>query len=168
MLFRSQGGVAAAVADDDSPSLHAADTMAVGIGLNDADAVRVLTTEGPDRVRALLAWGARFDRTPRGTLDLAREAAHSTRRVLHAADATGAEIIRTLREAVVASPSITVVEHATVVDLHVVGGRVEGALVDHGDGSATLYPAGAVVLATGGIGRLYECTTNPQIGRAHV
>ena len=64
-------------------------------------------------------------------------------------------------EAVIASPSITVVEHATVVDLHMVDGRVAGVLVDHGDGDITLYPAGAVVLATGGIGRLYECTTNP-------
>ncbi|MFZ9628020.1 MAG: FAD-dependent oxidoreductase, partial [Ilumatobacteraceae bacterium] len=108
------GGVAAAIADDDSPTIHAADTIAVGVGLNDPDAVRVLTTEGPDRVRELLAWGARFDRADDGELDLAREAAHSTRRILHSADATGVEIIRTLCETVVKCRAITVVEHATV------------------------------------------------------
>lgn len=157
----AQGGVAAAVAEGDSPALHAADTIAVGVGLNDADAVRVLTTEGPDRVRELLAWGARFDRAADGHLALTREAAHSTRRILHAADATGVEIIRTLREAVIASEAITVVEHATAVDLHIVDGVVAGVLVDHGDGDITVYPSRAVVLATGGVGRLYEFTTNP-------
>ncbi|MFM8312151.1 MAG: L-aspartate oxidase [Ilumatobacteraceae bacterium] len=157
----AQGGVAAAVAEGDSPALHAADTIAVGVGLNDPDAVRVLTTEGPDRVRELLAWGARFDRAADGDLALTREAAHSTRRILHAADATGVEIIRTLREAVTASDAITVVEHATVVDVHIADGAVAGVLVDHGDGDVTVYPARAVILATGGIGRLYEFTTNP-------
>src|ERR687892_2802818 len=101
----AQGGVAAALFDgDDSPELHLSDTLAAGAGLCDTDAVRVLVTEGPDRVRDLMAMGAEFDRTGDGeaaALALAREGGHSVARVVHAGgDATGAEIERALVAAV--------------------------------------------------------------------
>ena len=162
----AQGGVAVALGDGDSPALHASDTVAVGVGLNDSEAVRVLTAEGPARARQLLALGARFDRDDDGELALGREAAHSVRRIVHAADATGAEIVRTLRTAAVANPAIEVVERSLVLDLLVDptapgGARVVGALAADTDGRLTVYRAGSVVLATGGSGRLYSATTNP-------
>ena len=157
----AQGGIAVALAADDSPALHARDTLAVGGGLNDEEAVRILTTEGPDRAGRLVELGAAFNRTPDGTFDLAREAAHSVRRVLHAADATGTAMLDTLRLAVHRNPAISIEEHRTVVELHVDGGRVCGASIVDRDGRVRRYAAGAVVLATGGSGRLFEMTTNP-------
>ncbi|HVZ21714.1 MAG TPA: FAD-dependent oxidoreductase, partial [Vicinamibacterales bacterium] len=100
----AQGGIAAAVAADDSPDLHARDTIAAGDGLCRADAVDVLVHEGPRYVRELLDWGAAFDRDERGEPALGREAAHSVRRVLHARDATGREIGRLLWAKVSAHP----------------------------------------------------------------
>ena len=101
----AQGGIAAAVGDDDSPELHAADTIRAGDGLCDEEAVHVLVEQGPVYVRELLDWGARFERDASGRPALGREAAHSVRRVLHAGDATGREIGRTLWERVSALPS---------------------------------------------------------------
>ena len=92
----AQGGIAAALGLDDSPELHARDTIAAGDGLCDPAAVDVLTREGPRYVMELLAWGAAFDRDRAGRPALAREAAHTVRRVLHARDATGREIARLL------------------------------------------------------------------------
>ncbi len=93
-----------------APALHAADTMAAGAGLNDPRVVDLLTAEGPARVKALLALGARSTATPPAPLALGREAAHSRRRILHARDATGAEIVRTLVEAVHHAPEVQVLE----------------------------------------------------------
>ncbi len=92
----AQGGIAAAIGEDDSPALHAADTIRAGDGLCDEDAVAVLTSDGPTYVRELMEWGTRFERDASGRLALGREAAHSVRRVLHAGDATGREIGRVL------------------------------------------------------------------------
>ena len=92
----AQGGIAAAMGDDDSAALHAADTIRAGDGLCDEEAVGVCVGEGPRYVRELIEWGARFDRDPDGRPALGREAAHSVRRVLHAGDATGREIGRVL------------------------------------------------------------------------
>jgi len=161
----AQGGVAVAMGADDAPSLHATDTMVAGAGLNDRAVVDLLTQEGPARVQALLDLGARFDRDAAGGLALGREAAHSRRRILHAKDTTGAEIVRTLVEAVHHDPEIRVVEKAFAVDLVVDlvqgGGRVVGALAVEEGGRRMLHLAPAVVLATGGLGQLYLCTTNP-------
>jgi L-aspartate oxidase len=157
----AQGGIAAAVGGDDAPALHAADTMAAGAGLNDPDVVALLTGEGPERVRALLELGARFDLDESGQLALGREAAHGRRRILHSRDATGAEIVRALSEAVRLAPEIRVEEGAFAVDLVLDGSRVAGVLADHADGRRILHLAPAVVLATGGLGRLYLHTTNP-------
>jgi len=94
----AQGGIAAAIGKDDSPELHASDTIIAGDGLCDEAAVRVLCSEAPRYTRELVEWGARFNRTADGEPALASEGAHSVRRVLHAADATGREIGRVLWE----------------------------------------------------------------------
>src|SRR5213080_402222 len=114
----AQGGIAAAIGDDDSPQLHAADTMRAGDGLCDAEAVRVLVENGPAYVRELIEWGTRFDRDGRGAVALGREAAHSVRRVLHAGDATGREIARVLFQRT-SSHSVDTIDHALVTDLRV-------------------------------------------------
>ncbi|HMB53724.1 MAG TPA: FAD-binding protein, partial [Thermoanaerobaculia bacterium] len=164
----AQGGIAAALGDDDAPALHAADTLDVAGGLADRSAVAVLTEEGPRRVEELIALGARFDCTADGELAFGREAAHGRRRILHAGgDATGAELMRALATAVAEAPGVTVEEGCFAVDLAVEVDaqgrtrRVVGALVVDGDGCRVLHLAGAVVLATGGVGQLYRHTTNP-------
>ncbi len=99
----AQGGIAVALGDDDSPNLHAADTIKAGDGLCDEAAVRVLVEQGPPYVQELVDWGTKFDREADGSLSRGREAAHSVRRVLHAGDATGREIARVLWTRVSAS-----------------------------------------------------------------
>ncbi len=157
----AQGGIAGAVGPGDSPSLHAADTLAVAGELGDSTAVARLTSEGPERLAQLLALGARFDRDGSGQLDLAREAAHSRARVLHARDATGAEVVRAMGVALVVQSGLSVFESALAVDLVLDGGRAAGVLARHADGALVLHRARAVVLATGGIGRVFARTTNP-------
>ncbi len=167
----AQGGVAAAIGAGDSPAAHAHDTLAAADGLAEPNSVRILTEEGPGRIAALLALGTRFDRRPDGQLALGREAAHGHPRILHAnGDATGAEVVRALREAVEASPTVEVFERTFACDLVTEQGRVVGALARHADGSEApdglggqlvLHLARAVVLATGGIGHVYQHTTNP-------
>src|SRR5215203_4286574 len=158
----AQGGIAAAVGKDDAPALHAADTLAAGAGLNDPHVVEILTAEGPERVKVLLALGAHFDLDEAGALALGREAAHSRRRILHARDATGAEVVRTLVEAVRRAPEVRVVDEAFAVDLVLEDDEAVGALAIHADGRRVLHLAPAVVLATGGLGQLYLHTTNPR------
>src|SRR4051812_3134558 len=113
----AQGGIAAAVGDDDSPALHAADTARAGDGLCDEAAVAVLVEEGPRYVRELLEWGARFDRGSDGRPALGREAAHSVRRVLHAGDATGREIGRVLWERVSTLSAVETINHALATEV---------------------------------------------------
>lgn len=158
----AQGGIAAAMGADDSPALHAADTIAAGDGLCDDEAVRVLVTDGVGYVRELVEWGARFDREATGELSLGREGAHRVRRVLHAADATGREIGRTLWDRVAAQQRVDVETNARAVGLIVEQGRCIGArYVD--DGAVHDVQAAAVLLATGGAGQVFRETTNPTI-----
>ena len=157
----AQGGVAGAVGPDDNPALHAADTLSVGGAVGDPDAVARLTTEGPRRLAELIEMGARFDRGPEGELDLAREAAHSRHRVLHARDATGAEVVRALRATLLRLRGLTVFERSFAADLVIDAGRLVGVLVRHADGARVLHRTRAVVLATGGTGQIYARTTNP-------
>ena len=165
----AQGGVAAALSPEDSPEEHLRDTLVAGVGLCDVDAVRVLCTEGPDRLRELVALGAAFDRDASGELSLTREGGHSLDRIVHAGgDATGAEISRALVAAVRASPRIRLVEHALVLDLlRTADGRAAG-LTLHVLGEGTEDGVGAVlaravVLATGGMGQVFSSTTNPPV-----
>ena len=157
----AQGGVAVALGTADSPRRHAADTVAVAGGIADLAAVDLLTGRGPQRVRELLARGARFDRDETGGVALGREAAHSAARILHAGgDATGAEMVRALSAAVGEAAWVEVMEEAFAEDLLVDGGRIAGLLVRTRGGVIALS-AGAVVLATGGIGQAWRYTTNP-------
>lgn len=165
----AQGGIAAVLDPRDSPTAHAADTLAAGAGLCDPTAVRLLVTEGPARVRELIRLGAAFDRHPDGSLMLTREGGHRTDRVVHAGgDATGAEVQRALHAAVRRDPWIRLVEHALVVDLLTDRtGRISGVtlhVLGEGtpDGTGAIL-AGAVVLATGGIGQVFATTTNPAV-----
>jgi L-aspartate oxidase len=157
----AQGGVAGAVGAGDSPALHAADTLGVAGELGDPAAVERLTREGPEQLAQLLALGARFDRDRVGQLDLAREAAHSRARVLHARDATGAEIVRALGAALAGRSGLSVFERSLALDLVLDAGRVAGVLARHADGALVLHRARAIVLATGGIGQVFAHTTNP-------
>lgn len=159
----AQGGVAAALGADDAPSLHARDTRQASAGLADADRVDLLTRQGPHRVRHLLRLGARFDLGPDGDADLGREAMHSASRVLHAGgDRTGREILRALGRTVGTLPNLAVEEGARVLDLVTEAGRVRGVRAVDRTGSPVTIVADAVVLATGGPGRLYLRTTNPS------
>jgi L-aspartate oxidase len=166
----AQGGIAAALDPLDSPAEHLLDTLVAGAGLCDEEAVRILVTEGPARVRELAALGAAFDHDPvTGLLSLTREGGHLRDRIVHAGgDATGAEVERALIAAVKTDPGITIVEHAAVLDLllgpdgqaagltlHVIG---EGSR----DGVGAVH-ARAVVLATGGMGQVFSSTTNPPV-----
>jgi L-aspartate oxidase len=168
----AQGGIAAALDPEDTPQEHLDDTLVAGVGLCDPEAVRILVTEGPERVRELVALGTEFDRDAEGEIKLTREGGHHRDRIAHAGgDATGAEISRALIAAlhrVVDDPGIEVVEHALVVDLltaddgtvcgvtlHVIGeGQVDGVGAAYGR---------AIVLATGGLGQIYTSTTNPPV-----
>ncbi len=158
----AQGGVAAAVGADDSPALHAADTVTVARGLGDMEAAESITAAGPQLIERLLTLGARLDRAADGTLAVGREAAHSRSRVVHAAgDATGAELVRTLGTAARNRPQVEIDDAVTVVDLIIVDDRCCGVLATDASGAIRLYASGAVVLATGGIGQLWQHTTNP-------
>ena len=159
----AQGGIAAAVGDEDTPGLHAADTIRAGDGLCDELAVRVLVEEGPGYVRELLEWGARFDRDPTGRPALGREAAHSVRRVLHAGDATGREIGRTLWQRVSGLSSVETIHHALVTELLVEDGTVAGVAFFDRSGQRQEFRAGATLLATGGAGQVFSETTNPAV-----
>ncbi|HEY5247462.1 MAG TPA: L-aspartate oxidase, partial [Dermatophilaceae bacterium] len=172
----AQGGIAAALDPGDSADEHLADTLVAGAGVCDQDAVRILVSEGPARVRELATLGTQFDRGSDGQISLTREGGHGRDRIAHAGgDATGKEISRALiaslgaaMTAVKDDPGIEVIEHALVVDLlqdkdsrvcgvtlHVIGeGQMDGV------GAAR---ARAVVLATGGIGQVYSATTNPSV-----
>jgi len=165
----AQGGIAAVLDPLDTPEAHAADTLVAGVGLCDAAAVQVLVREGPARVRDLIRLGAGFDRHDDGTLMLTREGGHHANRIVHAGgDATGAEVQRALHAAVRRDPWIRVIAHAMVVDLLTSReGRVCGVTV-HVLGEGSPYGVGAVlaravVLATGGMGQIFDATTNPAV-----
>jgi len=159
----AQGGIAAAIGADDSPALHAADTVRAGDGLCDEAAVRALVADGPRAVRELVDWGARFDRDAGGAIALGREAAHSVRRVLHAGDATGREIGRVLWERCASIPSMRAIDHARVTDILVDDGRACGAAYVDTDGTRHEVRARATLLATGGAGQVFRETTNPAV-----
>jgi L-aspartate oxidase len=159
----AQGGIAVALGPDDSPDLHARDTIAAGDGLCDPAAVDVLVREGPKYVVELLEWGAAFDRETDGAPALGREAAHSVRRVLHARDATGREIGRLLWSLVSANPRIRVLQDTRATELVIAGGACRGARYVSGRDDAGAIVASRTLLATGGAGQVFRETTNPSI-----
>ena len=157
----AQGGIAAALGPDDSAELHLADTLAAGDGLCDPAIAAGIVAEAPAAIAALEQAGVRFDRTTDGALSLGLEAAHNRRRIVHAqGDGSGAAIIRALVSAVIATPSITVLEGLEARRILTDEEGVTG-LVCAGENGKILLPTRRIVLATGGIGGLYEATTNP-------
>ena len=159
----AQGGIAVALGDDDSPDLHAADTIKAGDGLCDEAAVRVLVEQGPPYVQELVDWGTQFDREADGSLSRGREAAHSVRRVLHAGDATGREIARVLWTRVSQLKSVETANHALVTELLVEDQQCVGVRFYDQLGFPRDASARATLLATGGAGQVFRQTTNPRV-----
>ncbi|MBN9552643.1 MAG: L-aspartate oxidase [Alphaproteobacteria bacterium] len=157
----AQGGLAASLGGDDNPDLHLADTLAAGDGLSDEKAARRVVEAAPQAIECLARLGVGFDHAPQGSLLFGLEAAHSRRRIVHAGgDATGRDLVRALVSAVRRTPSIAILEGVEARRLFVEDGEITGVLVV-GDGDAVSLPTGRVVLATGGIGGLFDHTTNP-------
>lgn len=163
----AQGGIAAVVSPDDSFASHVADTLRSGAGLCDETAVRSLVQEGPARIQELMDWGVAFTRNE-GRLSLGREGGHSNRRIVHADDLTGREIERALLAAVERHPNIEMLEDHEAVELIVDGSagalRCVGAdVLRVATGEVEPFYARFTLLATGGLGRVYQHTTNPEI-----
>ncbi|MDF9716272.1 L-aspartate oxidase [Nocardioides sp. ChNu-153] len=165
----AQGGIAAALGPGDTPAEHELDTLVAGAGACDGEAVRVLVTEGPEAVRELIGLGAQFDHDPDGELSLTREGGHHRDRIAHAGgDATGAEIQRALIAAVQRDPEVEVVQHALAVDLLLAADGGVAGLTLHVLGEGQRDGVGAVlcravVLASGGLGQVFQQTTNPSV-----
>ncbi|MBF2084890.1 L-aspartate oxidase [Thermoleptolyngbya sp. C42_A2020_037] len=159
----AQGGIAAPMAADDSPELHIEDTLRAGAGLCDRQAVTLMVQQAPDCIRDLLAMGVLFDRHG-ADLAMTLEAAHSRRRVLHAADTTGRAVVSILAEQVLQRPNIHVMSQGFALDLWLTetGDRCLG-VVAMVEGQLCRLAAGAVVLATGGGGQVFAQTTNPAL-----
>ena len=160
----AQGGIAAALSDEDEVSLHVEDTLRAGDGLCDPAAVHVLVEEGPKYILELIEWGTEFDRA--GTkLAFTREAAHSRSRILHAhGDSTGKEIARSLFAKARTIPGILLRAHAVTTELVSRGDRVTGLrFLDESTNGLHEAAARAVTLATGGLGQVYPETTNPSV-----
>ena len=171
----AQGGIACVTSSEDSIELHVRDTLVAGDGLCNEEVVRGIVSEGPERIAELISLGMHFDErtTPGGGRepDLGREGGHSKRRILHAKDATGFEIEKTLLAAVAAHPNITVMENHMAVDL-ITTGKLGYAMQDscvglyvfnEATGQVETLRTDVTILATGGCGRVYLYTTNPDI-----
>lgn len=166
----AQGGLAAAIGENDTPNLHFADTMQAGAGLVDPEAASLLVDGGPAAVEDLVRYGVKFDRDDNGEIKLGREAAHCRDRIVHATgDQAGAAIMEALIAAARSADHITILERIVVEDLLVNDdGVVGGALVyDVAAGERAAFDAGETVLATGGLGGLYAVTTNPTAAQGH-
>src|SRR5215469_14403740 len=159
----AQGGIAAALSDDDEVSLHLDDTLRAGDGLCNEEAARVLVEEGPARIEELIEWGTQFDRAG-SKIAFTREGAHSRSRVLHAhGDSTGREIGRALYLKAAAQTNITFREFEFTTELLVSDGVVHGVRLLDQDGRFHQIYSRAVLLATGGLGQVYSNTTNPAV-----
>jgi L-aspartate oxidase len=173
----AQGGIAAVTSKEDSFELHVRDTLTAGAGLCKEDVVRTIVQEGPERIQELIELGMKFSEReapePNGVreLDLGREGGHSKRRILHAKDVTGREIERALLAAIAQRSNIEIFENHLAVDLITTQkfgaagqNRCAGAYVlDRKSGKVETFAALAVLLATGGCGKVYLYTTNPDI-----
>ncbi|MDE2029626.1 MAG: L-aspartate oxidase [Alphaproteobacteria bacterium] len=156
----AQGGIAAAVGAEDCAAFHAADTMTAGAGLNDTETVKQVTEDGIAVIERLAARGVAFDRTTDGKLRLGLEAAHGKRRIVHAADATGAAVMEAMIATARTTPSIEIIENAIATDIIAEDG-VAGIVLQRG-GEQVLINTNRVVLATGGAAALWRDTTNPH------
>jgi L-aspartate oxidase len=162
----AQGGFAAAIGEGDTAEDHAADTIACGAGIVDEKIAHLLASEASDRIHDLLEYGVPFDRDLEGKLKLSREAAHRARRIVRVGgDLAGKAIMQALAAAVRSAPHIRIVTGWSLTGIETKDGRVAGVTGRDASGRTSTLPAGAVVLATGGIGHLYAVTTNPLSAR---
>jgi L-aspartate oxidase len=169
----AQGGIAAVQDAEDTFESHIDDTLIAGAGLCNREIVELVVKEGPRCIDELVAWGAKFDKAENGTdYDLHREGGHSARRILHAADSTGYEIQRALLAKVKEHSSIDLILGACAIDLittHKLGiethrtNRAIGAYVLEPSGNVSQYLASKTLVATGGAGKIYQFTTNPDV-----
>eukprot|EP00435_Cladocopium_sp_Y103_P077130 s1_g869.t1 len=165
----AQGGIAAAISEGDTPEEHAADTIAAGAGIVDADIAHLIASEAAERIQDLLSLGVPFDRDLAGKLTVGLEAAHSRKRIVHVqGDRAGHAIMEALIAAVRKTPSIRILEGFSAYELAMEEGKVAGVFVQPTgdlDPSPLLLRARSVVLASGGAGGLYKVTTNPLTSR---
>jgi len=174
---KAQGGIAAVLGPDDRFEYHIQDTLTVGEGLSHPDIVELVVRQGPERIRELVGLGAHFDVGKDKNFDLGREGGHSHRRIIHAHDMTGAEVERILSERVLAHPNIRVLEHHMGVNLIteekvVRRGRsvinrdatcLGAYILNTRTGEVDTFLAGITLMATGGVGKVYLYTSNPDI-----
>lgn len=162
----AQGGIAAVIAETDSPQLHLEDTLLAGAGLCETEAVDVMVHEGPLGVQDLIKLGTKFD-IENGEFALTKEGAHSQRRILHAnGDATGFEIVRALSKKALENHNIEVWDNHFVIDLVTEENECLGALVQKENGERLFLSGNATILCSGGSGQLYRYTTNPDVATA--
>lgn len=161
--YYAQGGIAAAIEPDDSPELHLEDTLTAGRGLCDKDAVEILVNEGRDRVKEIIEMGMPFDKK-NGEFVLGLEGGHSKRRILHAGgDATGKELTGFILKKVKEQKTVKPFEYTTAVKLLKENNRVTGVqAIDFKTGKNFAFKTKAVILATGGLSRLFTRSTNPH------
>ncbi len=170
----AQGGIASVFSSEDSFDAHVQDTQIAGVGICHEDVVRMVVEEGPQTIRDLIEWGVKFTTTSKGdAYDLTREGGHSARRILHAEDITGREIERALVEAARQNPNIRVYEYHIAVDL-ITCAKIARCTVDDNrclgayvlnikDNQVYTFSAGNTVLASGGAGKVYLYTCNPDV-----
>lgn len=169
----AQGGIASVLSSEDSFAAHVRDTMVAGGHLSNEDVVRMVVQRGPQAIADLINWGVRFSKKDDDTYDLTREGGHSRRRILHAKDMTGQEIERALVEAVRAHPNITIYEHHIAIDLitdakagahmHRPTRCLGAHILDIAGRKVQTLGARVTVLATGGAGKVYLYTCNPDV-----
>lgn len=169
----AQGGIASVISLDDSFAEHVRDTMVAGAFLSDQEIVQMVVESGPQAINDLIAWGVQFSKNADNSYDLTKEGGHSQRRILHAKDMTGQEIERALVEAISSHPNISVYEDHIAIDLITekkVTGRQTGEdrclgayVLDIQQNRVITFGAPITVLATGGAGKVYLYTCNPDV-----
>jgi len=159
----AQGGIAAAISEDDTFRMHVEDTLRAGCGLSNRDAVEILVENGPKEIQSLISYGAKFD-TENDELHLSREAGHSKYRIVHSGDTTGREIERVLTKRVREKRDIEVLQNCFAMDIIVKDSRCYGASVlDIKNKEIVDISSRGTILSTGGVGYVYQNTTNPEI-----
>ena len=161
--YYAQGGIAAVLSPEDSFDQHIEDTLQVGCGLCDRPAVERIVREGPDRINELIDWGVLFDKRGEELL-MGLEGGHSAPRIIHAlGDETGREISDTLAHVARSTDRLRIFEDCFAIDLITVEGRCLGAITHHRHFGYQIFWARQTILATGGCGRVYRETTNPEV-----
>ena len=161
--YFAQGGIAAVLSPTDNFESHIEDTLTAGAGLCNEEAVRVLVEEGPENIQELIDLNVPFDTNPEGELQITREGGHSCRRIIHCGgDATGRETTKQLGHIVQDKENITIFYNTYLIDLLTADGSAAGCIVSGEDEKPFILHAPNVILATGGVGYLYQYTTNPR------